>query len=126
MLFSAYRKDDFADPEGFVAQLGAILENYSEDVILYVTSPHTGVQRTIKWPPSIAEVIEACSARERHLDIISRPERKVLPPPKEPTPKPGRISWREHKLEKHGRSIGPFEKPGDEWNRKSRIEQAAE
>lgn len=90
-LFSAYRRDDFADPEGFVVQLGAILERYPDSVIGYVTSPHTGLQRRLKFPPSIAEVVEACDAEEASQKRIEalrkvRPvERKALPkPPADP------------------------------------------
>lgn len=60
MIFSAYRKDDFADPVGFVAQLGAVLEKYPEWVVRYVTEPTTGIQRRQTFPPSIAEVVKAC------------------------------------------------------------------
>jgi len=60
MLLSAYRRDDYADPKGFVVQLGAVLEVYPEWVIRGVTDPLTGVQREQKFPPSIAEVVSAC------------------------------------------------------------------
>ncbi len=60
ILFSAYRKADYADPEGFVTQLGIILSDYPPEVVRYVTDPLTGIQRRLKWPPSIAEIIEAC------------------------------------------------------------------
>lgn len=87
MLFSAYRKDDFADPEGFVTQLGAILCDFPEDVVNYVTSPKTGIQRRSKWPPAISEILEAC---ESHRDFLTRvrTEKPVvavrLPPPERP------------------------------------------
>ena len=45
ILFSAYRKDDFADPEGFIVQLGIVLESYEDEVIIAVTDPRTGLQR---------------------------------------------------------------------------------
>lgn len=63
MLLSAYRRDDYADPEKFVAQLGVVLSGYDADVVEYVTDPRTGIQRTNKWPPSIQEVVEACDKR---------------------------------------------------------------
>lgn len=69
MLFSAYRRDDFADPEGFVTQLGAILSDFPEDVVSYITSPKTGIQRRSKWPPAISEILEAC---EEHQDFLTR------------------------------------------------------
>lgn len=128
VLLSAYRKDDYADPQGFVAQLGMILSEFPAEVIIYATSPQTGIQRESKWPPTIQEVLAYCQEYQRHLEVMRRPTRKVLPPPKEPELKPGRISWRGHNLETYGRPIGRFEKPGDEWNRSSRPieEQAAE
>jgi len=35
-----------------------VLERYGDEVIDAVTSPNTGIQRTCKFPPSIAEVVE--------------------------------------------------------------------
>ena len=35
-----------------------VLERYDDKVIDAVTSPATGIQRTCKWPPSIAEMVE--------------------------------------------------------------------
>lgn len=57
-VFGSYRKDDFADPDGYAVQLGMVLERYDDKVIEAVTSPVTGIQRTCKFPPSIAEFIE--------------------------------------------------------------------
>src|SRR4051794_33538079 len=79
MLFSAYRRDDFADPDGFVAQLGVILCDFQEEVVTYVTSPRTGLQRRLKWPPTISEVIEACEDHVEHLERSRKPPRIALP-----------------------------------------------
>lgn len=62
-LFSAYRIDQYGDPEGFKASLGAVLEQYPDDVIRYVCDPRTGVQRQCKFPPTISEIVTACDAR---------------------------------------------------------------
>lgn len=92
MIFSAYRRDDFADPDSFVFQLGAVLEKYEDVVIQYVCDPRTGIQRRCKFPPSIAEVVEAAEAeatsietRRRYLSI-PKPELKRLPAPVAKTP----------------------------------------
>jgi hypothetical protein len=64
--------------------LGAVLEQFPDEVITYVTDPRTGIQRRMKWPPTISEVIEAC---EQHQDYLTRlrTRRPViaerLPPP---------------------------------------------
>lgn len=87
MIFSAYRRDDFADPDSFVLQLGAVLEKYDDVVIQYVCDPRTGIQRRCKFPPAIAEIVEACEAeataietRKRYLSI-PKPDLKRLPAP---------------------------------------------
>lgn len=70
--------DQYADPDGFMVQLGAILEQYPDEVVMYVSSPLTGVQRRSKWPPAISEIVEAC---DDHADLIERrkkPKREPL------------------------------------------------
>lgn len=90
ILFSAYRRDDFADPEGFVTQLGAILSDFPEEVVIYVTSPRTGMQRRSKWPPTISEIVTAC---EEHQGFLKRHRtekplvvQRLIHEPAEPTP----------------------------------------
>jgi hypothetical protein len=70
ILFSAFRADQYSDPDGYLASLGMVLEQYPNDVIRYVTDPRTGVQRHLKWPPTISEIVEACDNRvaELHRD----------------------------------------------------------
>lgn len=92
MIFSAYRRDEFADPEGFVMQLGVVLERYEDDVIETVCSPRTGVQRRCKFPPSIAEIVDACEAEATAIETrkryaaIPKPDRKLLPAPRDNSP----------------------------------------
>ena len=84
MLFSAYRRDDFNDPEGFVTQLGVILCDFPSEVVEYITSPRTGIQRRSKWPPTINEIIEACEQHQEHLARLRAPRPvfgKRLPAP---------------------------------------------
>jgi hypothetical protein len=68
MLLSAYRRDDYADPDSFVAQLGMVLGEYPDEIVDYVTDPLTGIQRRQKFPPNLQEVVEACEGRKRHLE----------------------------------------------------------
>jgi hypothetical protein len=58
LILGSYRRDDFADPDSYAVQLGMVLERYPDKVIDAVTSPVTGIQRTCKFPPSIAEFVE--------------------------------------------------------------------
>src|SRR5258708_9432398 len=84
-ILSCYRRDDFADPENYLIQLGMILERYPDDIIREVTSPVTGIQRTCKFPPSIAEVVEFCdnaagrAERIKHLSQLKFAPRAPRP-----------------------------------------------
>lgn len=56
----------------------------------HVTDPRTGIQRTNKWLPEVAEVVEACEAeigrrqRLRRLAELPRREPKLLEAPRDP------------------------------------------
>ena len=72
MLFSAYRTEQYPDPEGYMVSLGMVLEQYPDDVVVYITDPRTGVQRHCKWPPAISEIVEACDQRDQYLQRRER------------------------------------------------------
>lgn len=72
VLFSAYRTDQYPDPDGYMTSLGAVLEQYPDDVICYVTDPRTGIQRRSKWPPTISEIVEALDERCSELKRAER------------------------------------------------------
>jgi hypothetical protein len=72
-VFSAYRVDQFADPEGFKTQLGAVLEQYPDEVITYVCDPRSGgIQRRLKWPPTISEMVDACDEHRSFLEKLRK------------------------------------------------------
>jgi hypothetical protein len=48
-----------------------VLERYGDEVIDAVTSPNTGIQRTCKFPPSIAEVVEFINEHIRRSTYAS-------------------------------------------------------
>lgn len=85
-LFSSYRNDQYADAEGFKTCLGAVLEGFPDEVIRYVCDPRTGLQRRMKWPPTISEVVEACEEHQEYLRKAkaSRHARPALAKPYEP------------------------------------------
>lgn len=68
-----------------MAQLGTILTDFSDEVVIYVTGPKTGLQRRSKWPPTISEVLSAC---EEHQDFLvkTRTARPVLIKDRLPAP----------------------------------------
>lgn len=43
------------------------MEQYPNEVVIYVTDPRTGVQRGQKFPPTISEIVEACDGRVAEL-----------------------------------------------------------
>jgi hypothetical protein len=65
VLFSAYRIDQYTDPEGFKLNIGLVLEQYPAETIMFVTDPRTGVQRRHEWPPSVKSVVDAC---DQHIN----------------------------------------------------------
>lgn len=80
LIFSAYRRDDFADPDGFVLQLGMVLERYPDAVISEVSHPLTGIQRRHKGrPPDIAAIVEECDfIRDRNARIADLQRHKLV------------------------------------------------
>jgi hypothetical protein len=92
MVLSAYRIDQFGDPDGFIGQLDAVFSRYDIEVVEYLTDPRNSksLQRVHSWPPTIAEVSEACdeetSRRFRVLTEtpIRRIQKQYTPPRREP------------------------------------------
>lgn len=73
-VFSAYRADQYSDPDSFKVSLGAVLEQYPNEVITYVCDPRTGIQRRSKWPPTISEMVEACDDHRAFLEKQRAPK----------------------------------------------------
>ena len=75
LVLSSYRRDDFADPDSFLLQLGMVLERYADEIIREITSPLTGIQRKQfkhSGPPTIADIVEACDNEVARLGRIRR------------------------------------------------------
>lgn len=62
-MFGCFRKGDANDPEIYVAAIAAVLSEYPESVIDFVTDPRTGLPRTCKFLPQVSEVSDACNAQ---------------------------------------------------------------
>lgn len=56
-----------------MVSLGAVLEQFPDEVVTYITDPRTGIQRRSKWPPTISEVVEACEQHQEHLAKQRKP-----------------------------------------------------
>ena len=59
ILLSGYPRDDYTNSELFIRQLEQIFAEYPPSVIKAVTAPTTGIQRYLKFRPTIAEIVVA-------------------------------------------------------------------
>jgi hypothetical protein len=90
MILSAYRRDDFADPTGYVVQAGRVLENYSDAIIREATEPSTGIQSLCRFPPSIKELSDMLKElTDRAVRIAELGRHKLQPS----TPRPPRQNF---------------------------------
>lgn len=58
---------DANDPETYTAAVAAVLAEYPPEVVRLVTDPRTGIARTLKFLPSVAEVAGACDAAAKSI-----------------------------------------------------------
>src|SRR6185369_15212402 len=85
MIFSAYRRDQYEDPDAFSEQLFLVLKSWDENVIVAVSDPRSSrsLQQQYKFPPTIAEVVAACeeeSERQRKAAAAGPPKRRIFSP----------------------------------------------
>lgn len=73
ILCGCYRKDEAGDPDVYAAGVGAVLSDYPDDVVEYVTDPRTGLPSRCQWLPTIKEVRDACvEAHQARIDAAKR------------------------------------------------------
>lgn len=92
LIYSAYRKDEFADPNSFLGQLGAVLERYPDWVIVQVCKSTSCIQLRYKTPPPMAAVAEACDAELARRDRVDNHARHVVNFERVPRPMPDRAN----------------------------------
>lgn len=82
-----YRQSLFPDAEMAARAFVSVLVRYPESIVIAVTEPATGIPSKLKWPPSIAEVVEACDKvmepilRDYERKMVDHRHREALPPP---------------------------------------------
>jgi hypothetical protein len=78
-LFSAYRLDQYSDPEGYMAQVAAIFSQYNDAVLMRATDPFRRdcIQRTYKFPPSLQEITEALDNTEKTVRALAHVEERT-------------------------------------------------
>lgn len=109
MILAGYRKADYHNPEAFMTQVAMNLMTFPKDIIEYVSAPTTGIQTRSKWPPNLAEIIDACTAEQNHREKVARYSSMGLALPRLPKPKFSTEQSFEAMTKKHGRPFGPFE-----------------
>ncbi len=77
------------DPKIYAEAVSAVLSQYPAEVIERVTNPLTGLPRTAKFMPSVAEIVEACNFEMRpYYQAISDQrqveQRALLEAPRDP------------------------------------------
>lgn len=60
VLFGCYRRGDANNPDIYVNAVAAVLGEYPEETIRYVTDPRTGIPSKVNWMPSVGEIRQAC------------------------------------------------------------------
>ncbi len=76
LMFGCYRRAEASDPEIYAAATAAVLSEYPQDVIDFITDPRTGLPSTSQWLPSVYEVRKACEERADHLAKIELVRKK--------------------------------------------------
>jgi hypothetical protein len=56
----------------YVAAVSAVLSDYPPEVIDYVCDPRTGLPRTLKYLPTIAEIVDACDSRMKLAEALEK------------------------------------------------------
>lgn len=62
LLFGCYRRGEANDPETYCAAVAAVLAEYPEETIRYVTDPRSGLPSRVHWMPTVGEVRQACES----------------------------------------------------------------
>jgi hypothetical protein len=70
LMFACYRKAEATDPEMYAAAVTAVLSDYPQEVIDYITDPRTGLPVKSKWLPTVFEVKQACDEHQEYLRKI--------------------------------------------------------
>jgi hypothetical protein len=74
VLFLAYPRSDYDEPDGALASYVEVLSGYSDVIVQHVTSNKTGIQRRSKFPPRVAELVAICDEAAEAIERRRRYE----------------------------------------------------
>jgi hypothetical protein len=79
LLFGCYRRDDANDADIYCSAITLVLSDYPRAVVEFVTDPRAGIPARYKFPPSAAEVKEACDAEMARAVRMAQPVSRIRP-----------------------------------------------
>lgn len=59
------------EPETYAGALGATLAQYPPHVVAECADPRIGLVRKLRFPPTVAEIVEWCDARVEHYRVLA-------------------------------------------------------
>lgn len=72
IMLGCYPRGQAEDPDTYVMALAAVLAEYPEPVAKFVSDPRSGLPRTQKFLPAVAEVATACEDEKSNRDTLIR------------------------------------------------------
>jgi hypothetical protein len=107
VLFLAYPRSDYDEPDGALASYVEVLSAYPDSLVTHVTNNKTGIQRHLKFPPRIAELVAFCDEYLAYEQRLNRYKKwgetdpaLMLEAPREDRPTPAELR------EKYGKNWG--------------------
>jgi hypothetical protein len=115
-MLGYWRKGEANNPKAYGLAVAAMLAEYPPDVVEELTHPLRGMPSRTDFMPTLRELREACeqeSERNQRINDLGKYQRRPIKYEKPRAPAPSH----EELMKTHGRFLGPFESPGDKWNK---------
>lgn len=71
------------EPETYAGALGATLAQYPQRVVADCVDPRIGLVRKLRFPPTVAEIVEWCDARVKHYEVFAAYQGREVKPERE-------------------------------------------
>lgn len=71
------------EPETYAGAIGATLAAYPPHVVAECADPRVGLVRKLRFPPTVAELVEWCDGRMLHYRILASYQAREEKPPRE-------------------------------------------
>ena len=71
------------EPETYAGAIGATLAQYPPAVVADCADPRIGLARKLRFPPTVAEIVEWCDARMAYYESLARYQAREVRPERE-------------------------------------------